>query len=284
MKKFLVILFKVVLCIFAAIGVVFTIVFFGMRYGIFNVRGSIASRNSFFGKTPLSVISKTVPPCTDAMTVCEWNATPEWEAIKGGLQKDAAVIQRVALETGVSSRMIASVVVPEQTRFFTANREIFKSYFEPLKLLGSLTQFSLGVSGIKEETAINIEKYAADPTSQFYPGERSAALFAYPSDTTDHEGTLYNRLTDAKDHYYQYLYTALYIQEIEAQWAREGFDISHSPEAVVTLFNLGFQASHPKASPRVAGAPITTGGQTYAYGELGANFYHSDELLDLFPL
>ncbi len=57
--------------------------------------------------------------------------------------------------------MIASVVVPEQTRFFTSNREVFKRYFEPLKILGSLSQFSLGVSGIKEDTAIQIENQGA---------------------------------------------------------------------------------------------------------------------------
>lgn len=282
MKSFLNIFFKILLYVFALIGLVFTVAFVGMRYGVFNVRGSIAERNTFFGNGPTVSINKPATPCVGTQTICNWNETPEWLVISGGLTKDSAVIMRVSQETGVSSRMIASVVVPEQTRFFTANREIFKSYFEPLKLLGSLTQFSLGISGIKQTTAVNIEKYAGDPTSEFYPGSDMTNLFAYP-DGTDHDSELYNRLTDAKDHYYQYLYTALFIKEIEAQWSKSGFDISQNPEAIVTLFNIGFQASHPNASPKVAGAEIKTGGKTYVYGELGADFYHSSELSNTFP-
>ncbi len=282
MKPFFRKLLTILVIIFALIGLVFTLVFLGMRFGIFNVRGSIADRNLFFGKSaPASSVE--TPACTDAKPTCDWNGTPEWPAIKGGLQKDSAVINRVSTETGVSSRMIAAVVVPEQTRFFTANREIFKSYFEPLKLLGSLTQFSLGVSGIKEDTAKDIEKYAlAGPTTPFYPGDFDAQLFAYPAGA-DHDAELYKRLTDPKNHYYQYLYTALYIKEVNAQWTGQGYDVSRQPEVLVTLFNLGFQASHPNATPHVAGAPITTGGQTYAYGELGSLFYHSGELTDIFP-
>jgi len=281
MQKFFRTFFKFSVYVFAIIGLIFTAVFFGMRYGIFNVRGSIAVRNQFFNSRT-SLINGAVQPCADAEKVCDWNTTPEWTAISGGLEKDASVIKKVSEQTGVSARMIASVVVPEQTRFFTANREIFKSYFEPLKLLGSLTQFSLGVSGMKQETAVGIEMYANDPTSQFYPGVGMNELFAYaPND--NHDAVLYNRLTDPKNHYYQYLYTALYLKEIEAQWNIAGYDISQNPEALVTLFNLGFKASYPKASPRAAGAPITTGGKVYAYGELGALFYHSNELINVFP-
>ena len=73
--------------------------------------------------------------------MCAWNTTPEWAAIKGGLQKDVAVISRVSDETGIPKRLLAATVVPEQTRFFTSERDIFKRYFEPLKILGSLSQF-----------------------------------------------------------------------------------------------------------------------------------------------
>lgn len=264
---------------FAAIGAAFVGVFFAMQYGLFNVRGSIAERNASLGAA--SSTPKT--PCTDTQyKVCDWNQTPEWEVVKGGLTKDASIIARVSQETGVSARMIATVVVPEQTRFFTSNREVFKRYFEPLKILGSLSQFSLGVSGIKEETADKIEQYANDPSSPFYPGDGVAALIAY-QDGVDHDGELFNRLTDTKDHYYSLLYTALYIKEIEEQWKRAGFDISNNPGAIATLFNVGFQASTPNAHPRAAGAAIETGGHSYVYGELGALFYDSNELTDIFP-
>jgi hypothetical protein len=269
-----------VVAMLALIGAAFVAVFFAMQLGLFNVRGSIVERNAFF----LAAASSTLPaqPCADESLTCAWDETPEWQVVKGGLIKDAAVIARVSAETGVSGRMIATVVVPEQTRFFTSNREVFKRYFEPLKILGSLSQFSLGVSGIKEETAKDIEAYANDKTSKFYPGDGAAALVAY-APGADRDAELFARLTDAKDHYYSLLYTALYIKEIEAQWQRAGFDISKNPEAVATLFNLGFAASTPNAHPRAAGATIETGGKGYAYGELGGLFYNSDELTDIFP-
>jgi hypothetical protein len=267
--------------VFALIGALFVAVFFAMQLGLLNVRGSIAERNAFF----LGSATSTIPaqPCRDLLqSVCPWSETPEWEVVKGGLIKDAPVLERVSQETGVSARMIAAVIVPEQMRFFTSNREIFKKYFEPLKILGSLSQFSLGVSGIKEDTANSIETYAADPSSPFYPGEAIASLLAYPPDA-DHDTQLYNRLTDAKDHYYSLLYTAVFIKEVEEQWARAGYDISNNPGAVTTLFNIGFAGSHPNASPRAAGAAITAGGTTYTYGELGAEFYSSNELTDVLP-
>lgn len=281
MKLFVKYFFLGAVYVFAAIGALFVAVYIAMHFGLLNVPGSIAERNAFF----LGSATSTLPaePCTDKTeSTCAWSETPEWEVVKGGLIKDASVIDRVASETGVDARMIAAVVVPEQMRFFTSNREIFKSYFEPLKILGSLSQFSLGVSGIKEETADAIERYAADPASPFYPGEGMSDLIVYPGGS-DHDAELYRRLTDAKDHYYSLLYTALFIKEIEMQWARAGYDVSHNPGAITTLFNIGFAGSHPNATPRAAGAAIETGGQTYAYGELGAEFYNSSELIDLFP-
>lgn len=261
--------------IFAAIGVLFTGVFLAMQFDLLNVRGTIEDRNEFFG---------TVPARTEscAGVTCSWKETGEWEVVKGGLLKDRLVIERVSRETGVSPRMIAAVVVPEQIRFFTSNREIFKAYFEPLKILGSLSQFSLGVSGIKQETAELVERYANDPSSPFYPGEGMAELVSYPGSVVDRAGELYIRLTDEKNHYYSYLYTALYIKEIEAQWKRAGFDIKQNPEAVATLFNIGFGGSHPNPNPQAGGAPITIAGVRYSYGQLAGTFYFSEELDSVF--
>jgi hypothetical protein len=270
----------------AATGAAFISVFLLMRYGLLNVRGSISERNAFFAAASTAAPAAALASesaCADAQRAeCGWNETPEWEVVKGGLQKDAALLARVSRETGVSARMIAAVVVPEQTRFFTSNREVFKRYFEPLKILGSLSQFSLGVSGIKQETAEKIEEYANDPGSPFYPGPGMRELIAY-GDGADHDAELFARLTDAKDHYYSLLYTALFVKEIEEQWKRAGFDISNNPEAVATLFNIGFKASSPNAHPRAAGAIIETGGRVYSYGALGGLFYRSDELADALP-
>lgn len=273
-------IFKVIVIIFALIGLVFTIVFLGMQVGAFNVKGANGARNISLGAT--STVPKPVNDCVDTTkTVCDWDKTVQWTTIKAALTKDASVIQDVSSKTGVDSRMIAATVIPEQLRYFTANRESFKKYFEPLKILGALSKFSLGVSGVKQETAVQIEKYANDSTSDFYPGDGIAALIAYPEGSS-HDTVLFDRLTDEHNHYYSYLYTALYIKEIQSQWAKAGFDVSKQPEVPVTLFNVGFGASHPNATPRVAGSIITLGGAKYSFGQLGTLFYNSDELTDIF--
>ena len=275
----------VLLILFAGIGLLFTGVFVAMQFGFLNVRGSILERNAFFtneASSPAAAIASQ--PCIDAsMDSCAWHETPEWAVVAGGLTKDAAIIERVARETGVDARLIAAVVIPEQIRFFTSEREVFKRYFEPLKILGSLSQFSLGVSGIKQETARKVEEYANDPASPFYPGSEAAALIAYPDGTENRDVELYSRLTDEKDHYYSYLYTALYLKEIMAQWEKAGFPVEDDEDALVTLFNIGFDNSRPHSEPKAGGATISVGGRTYLFGQLGGEFYRSSELADLFP-
>lgn len=285
MNKVKLVLFAL-LIVFAGIGLLFSAVFVAMQFGLLNVRGSILERNKFFSEGGASVEAPVIPaePCVNTtQTVCAWNETPEWEVVEGGLTKDAAVIARVASETGVDARIIAAVVIPEQIRFFTAEREVFKRYFEPLKILGSLSQFSLGVSGMKQETARAVELYANDPSSPFYPGPKAATLIAYSPDVRDTDAELFKRLSDEKDHYYSYLYTALYIKEVLAQWERAGFSIEDDPYAIVTLFNIGFGHSVPKPDPAPGGAPISVGGKTYAFGQLGGDFYTSSELISVFP-
>lgn len=298
MKKILKYSFITIVLIFAAIGMAFSAVFVGMKFGLTNVRGTIEERNSYFGPVPTISLSNSSSTeesagpisngCKEGLSQtdpCEWHQTIQWEVVKGGLQKDQGVIARVSAETGVSARMIAAAVAPEQIRFFaeSSNREVFKRYFEPLKILASLSQFSLGVSGMKQKTAEDVERYTNDPTSPFYPGEGFNKLIAYSSSTSNTNNELFNRLTNEKDHYYSYLYTALYLKQIEMQWQRAGYDVRTRPDVLVTLFNLGFSASEPKAKPQVAGAPITIGNQTYSFGDLGATFYHSEELLTEFP-
>ena len=279
MKRFLKNLAYALVVIFAVIGLTFSAVYVAMQFGLLNVRGSILERNSFFGTSTPEALAQ---PCViEAQRTCSWNATPEWEVVKGGLQKDAEIIMRVSNETGVDARLIAAVVIPEQIRFFTSEREVFKRYFEPLKILGSLSQFSLGVSGIKQETARLVEQYANDPTSPFYPGDGMSALIAYP-EGINQDTELYNRLTDEDNHYYSYLYTALFLKEIQMQWERAGFRLSNRPEIEVTLFNIGFANSRPNANPQIGGAPIAVGGTTYSFGDLGGRFYRSNELTDLF--
>ncbi len=268
--------------LFAVIGLMFTAVFVAMQFGLLNVKGSRTARNLSLGVVPSTAITSTCQPVGKTTpTKCDWNKTEEWAVVNAALIKDAPVLTQVSDQTGIPARLIAATVAPEQLRYFTANRESFKKYFEPLKILSSLTKFSLGVSGIKQDTATQIENYANDPTSPFYPGPTIAPLLAYPAGA-NHDTELYNRLTDEHNHYYSYLYTAIFIKEIEAQWSKSGFDVSARPDVVVTLFNIGFGNSHPNANPQVAGSTITLGGNDYVFGELGVLFYQSNELTKYF--
>lgn len=281
MKKWLKYTLYSIVVVFALIGVAFTAVYFGMRVGLFNVKGSIDERNKFFSAKEVKDVG--VIPCLDNnQKICTWTETPEWAVVKQGLIKDKDIIQKVSLETNVPARLIAATVVPEQLRFFSSNRESFKKYFEPLKILGSLSKFSLGVSGIKQETANAIEVHTIDTTSPFYGADTDKNLITYPADANKAD-ILFQRLTNAHDHYYSYLYTALFLKQVEYQWARAGFDLKNNPGAVITIFNIGFGSSHPNATPTIAGSGITIGGTTYAFGELGNNFYNSDELTDILP-
>ena len=127
MSKLLKLLLLFITVIFAGIGIAVTVVFFGMQHGLLNVRGSIMERNASFGPVPTinAPSSTTTEPITNGCTrdhdqtkPCEWNETVQWAVVKGGLLKDAAIIERVSKETGISERMIAAAVIPEQTRFF----------------------------------------------------------------------------------------------------------------------------------------------------------------------
>jgi hypothetical protein len=216
------------------------------------------------------------------VAICPWNKSEEWGVVRAGLSKDSAVIDKVAVETGVPARMIAAAVAPEQLRFFSSERESFKKYFEPLKTLGSMSQFSLGVAGIKQATADHIEQYTIDTNSPYYAGPGMSTLVAYPGGIKK-DSVLYDRLSNSKNHYYSYLYAALFIKEIENQWQKQGFDITARPDVVTTLFNIGFEASKPKANPQIGGTPITLNRTGYTFGELGTAFYLSDELTAVFP-
>ncbi len=145
-----------------------------------------------------------------------------------------------------------------------------------------MSKFSLGVSGIKQETAQAIEDNTTNANSAFYPGDAYAKLIEYDPSAA-HDAELFNRLTNEKDHYYSYLYSALFLKEIEQQWKEAGFPISDRPEILATLFNIGFSHSNPNANPSVGGAEIEIAGKTYSFGSLAYEFYYSSELSDVFP-
>lgn len=212
-----------------------------------------------------------------------WADTDEWALMKEVFARDQEVINKAAKDAGVSSRLILSSVIGEQFRFFTSRRESFKSYFEPLKILASLSNTSYGIAGLKPKTIGQIEDNLKNPNSPYYLGPTMEHIVDH-NPGIDIETDRMNRITDTKNPYYPYLYVGLYLKEVMTQWQKSGYDISNRPEILATLYNLGFYYSVPKENPEVGGTVITIDNVIYTFGDLAYEFYYSGEISDIFPI
>ncbi len=211
-----------------------------------------------------------------------WANTEEWSVLKEAVKKDKSRIDSVSRITGLSSRLMTAMLIGEQIRLFDSKREAFKKWISPLKILVNETTLSLGVMGIKEETAILIENGLKDKSSIYYLGEEYENLLDFK--TSDPKTERYQRLTNPRDHTYPYLYCAVYLKQVMQQWKRSGYDISGKPEILATLYNLGFSVSQPKPNPKVGGSRIKVDGIEYTFGRLAFEYYYSGELSREFPL
>lgn len=280
MKKTLYIFFKIIIVLFALIGVAFSGVFVAMKLGWTKDAGLVDTQSDFWSGWKIRDGGEEGRAAPLA-PLGSWTKSDEWHTLKEAIQKDRDVIERAASVTSLSPRLIATVIVGEQLRLFTSEREVFKKVFQPLRVLGTQTQFSLGVTGVKEETAAQIEQHLTDQTSPFYLGTQFEHLLDYITPPTGEMRIA--RFSDQHDHYYSYLYTGLFIRQVMSQWNHAGFSIDTRPEILATLFNLGFIKSAPKADPKVGGAPITINDTVYSFGGISGEFYYSDELIDIFP-
>lgn len=262
--------FRVSIYIFSIIGLILVLGFFSVKFGLTNVFGVIdAQENSFLQKD------------ASGYTRFPLSHTPEWIAFRQAVAKDKQLIEKTSKETGVPPRILISLLVPEQMRLFHSDRPLFKKIFEPLKILGSQSQFSWGIFGIKDETARAIENNLKDTSSPFYLGQSFENALNFK--TTDKDQERFSRIIDEHDHIYGYLYAALYIAQIEKQWKDAGFTIENRPEILATLWNIGFAHSNPNSDPKSGGAPIDIDGITYSFGTLAGSFYYSDEMIEIFP-
>ncbi len=271
------IVLRVSLIIFAFIILAFIAVFFAMRLGWTKVQGRVDPKSNLYNS-----LVDTFDRKQQVAGTPKWAQTPDWKLIKAGLTKDKDIIDKASAKSGVPARVILSSVVVEQFRYFGSNREVFKQLFMPLSMLGNSVKFSYGIAGVKIATAQQIEKNLKDRKSPFYPGAQYEHLLDFK--TKDHDKERMNRLTDDKNHYYSYLYTGLYIKEIETQWNNSDYDLSDRPEVLATLFNLGFAHSDPKMAPQIGGSDITVDGKVYTFGGLAYQFYYSNELGKTFPI
>lgn len=284
MKRSLVAAGKFLLVIFACIGFAFSGVFVAMKLGLTKTPGLIDTQSDFWNTRAQKIRDALKFPITIKQTTTDfplgpWVYSSEWLVLKEGIVKDKDAITRAAFVSGVTPRLIVAQIVSEQLRLFTSERQIFKDVFQPLRVLGTQTQFSLGVTGVKEETAKKIEEHLQDRTSPFYLGETYEHVMSYPADGRERVA----RFSNYSDHYYSYLYTGLFLHQIIMQWKNAGFPIDDRPEVLATLFNIGFDLSKPNALPQVGGSSIAIDGQQYTFGGLAGEFYYSDELIDYFP-
>ncbi|MFA5025518.1 MAG: hypothetical protein WC503_03375 [Candidatus Shapirobacteria bacterium] len=217
----------------------------------------------------------------NSQNIFDWPNKKEWADVAASITKDKNIINKAAAVAKIEPRLVVSSLMVEQLRLFYSQRELYKKYFEPLKILANSNKISLGVMSIKEETAIAIEAHLHDPTSPYYLGPEFENLLDYSADV-DVAATRYDRLT-AYDHYYNYLYGSIYLKQMLTQWEKAGFSISHRPEIVGTLFNVGFPQSKPNANPKVGGSTVKIDQTTYTFGRLAYEFYFSGEMVDIFP-
>ncbi|MBO4741365.1 MAG: hypothetical protein J5605_06945 [Bacteroidales bacterium] len=214
--------------------------------------------------------------------VIPWMATEEWGALKVAILKDKHLIDSAAKMTGVDPRLIVGCLVGEQMRLFNSKREMYKQYLGPVKVLSVQSQFSLGVNGIKDFTAMQVEQNLKNPNSEFYMGKSYEHILDFS--TADPATERVARLTSYRNHIYSYIYTGCILHQTMKQWQRAGYDISNRPDVLFTLFNVGFSQSVPKPDPKCGGSHITIHDRVYTFGAIGFDFFFSGELSKDFPL
>jgi hypothetical protein len=272
MKKVFVATIRGFVIVFAIIGFILSAGYLAVYFNLTATEGIVDEQTENFLRTQKNDAGYTVFPIAH---------TKEWLAFKQAVVKDKPTIEKIAKETGISPRLLIAILVPEQMRLFYSNRDVFKTVFGPLKILGSQSQFSWGIFGIKDETARAVEANLVNQKSPFYPGKKYEHLLDFATDDIDQER--FARIIDEHDHTYSYRYTALYILQIQAQWAKAGYPLVDQPGIIATLWNLGFHKSIPNKNPQSGGSSIEINGKTYSFGAFANDFYYSDELIELFP-
>ncbi len=230
----------------------------------------------------LKAVLDKYPTSQSTDNLIPWMNESAWPSLKEAIVKDKEVIEEAGRLTGVEPRLIVGCLVGEQIRLFNSKREMYKQYLGPVKVLSVQSQFSLGVNGIKDFTAQQVERNLKDSTSVFYMGKQYEHILDFKTD--DYATERYDRLTDYHNHLYSYIYTGCILHQTMLQWKRAGYDISNRPDILFTLFNLGFAASKPGPDPKCGGSHIEANGQIYTFGVICHDFYFSGELAKEFPL
>lgn len=215
-------------------------------------------------------------------SIYSWQNSEHWQIIKAAIVKEQEQINKASSMAGIQPRLLVSVAIVEQLRLYYTQREFYEKFFKPLKILANANKMAWGVMSIKEKMAIQTENNLKNKNSDFYPGPEYQNILDFPEGIAV-EKERFRRLTEEKNHYYSYLYGALIIKEIQAQWQKKGYDLRYRPEIIATLFNIGFDLSKPKPNPAVGGSTLDINGEKYFFGSLAYEFYYSGELVAEFP-
>ena len=270
--KYLKLFYKISLYGFAILGLFVFLLFIAHQIGLTNSSDQLVSTKSFKNSGKIAGTNASLSP---------WASSREWNVLKTAFIRENATITKVANDLELDPRMLISPIISEQIRAFGSERASFESYFEPVKKMINLTQFSYGIAGIKPETAKKIEEYLKDVNSPYYLGKKYENMLDY-APNVDIDSERIARLTNDKDHTYSYLYAGLMEKMLINEWDKNGIDISQNAGVVSTLYNLGFNKSKPKENPAIGGAIITVNGTKYPFGQISDEFYKSSELRDIF--
>ena len=150
--------FTIIVYVFAAIGFFLVAGYAAVKFGLTNEKGIIDEQREAF-------LNGITPAAADEVYVGPWQSSEEWRIMEEAIRRDKEVIDRAAADAGVSPRLIVANLVAEQLRLFFTEREAYKKWFSPLKILGPQSKFSWGVMGMKEDTAIAVEANLLDASS-----------------------------------------------------------------------------------------------------------------------
>ncbi len=146
----------------------------------------------------------------DSQELFIFATSSEWTFFKSAVVKDRDVIDKVSEQTGIKSRILVAELVAEQMRLFFSSRGWFEQMISPAKVLTSMTQFSWGVLGMKDFTAVEVENYLKDSSSPFYPGPEYSDMLDFSPTPTNLEQARFERITDKTDHIMR-IYTRLFL-------------------------------------------------------------------------
>ena len=118
---------------------------------------------------------------------------------------------------------------------------------------------SLGIGGIKLSTARRIAK--------------DAKLYGYGDIFGSYDDTTLTTMLTTDD-YRQGIYPSYLVKNIITRWQLSGYDISHNPGVVGTLYNMGnITVKAPHDTPQIGGSVIPIGQHKYVYGGISMGLY-----------